>query len=288
MIDAQTKLFGLLAHPSGHSLSPAMHNHAFAQLGLNARYLAFDVLPENLAAAVAGLRALNIGGVNLSMPLKEAVLPLLDELDPLARLAGSVNTIVNRNGRLCGYTTDGLGVVQALPARLDLATSRVVLFGAGGAARSTALALGQKGVAELVVINRHRAAAEALAAHVHAATGCSVVVEEPTAHQAVTALVQASQLVINATSLGMGAQAALSPLADDQALRPEQVVLDMVYAPLQTRFLHQAAAAGVQTRLNGLALLVAQGAAAFKLWTGQSMPTAAVTAHLTQLLTENA
>ncbi|MFD1486068.1 shikimate dehydrogenase [Lacticaseibacillus baoqingensis] len=287
MIDAKTKLYGLIAHPSQHSLSPAMHNFAFEQLKINARYLAFDVTPATLAEAIAGLRAFGIGGVNLSMPLKEAVLPLLDELDPLAKLAGSVNTIVNQGGRLYGYTTDGVGVVAALPQRLSLKTSRAVLFGAGGAARSAALALGQAGVAELVIINRHQAAAETLAAQVNQATGVNVTVCALADTPQVGALVAASQLVINATSLGMGTQQNTSPLADAGALNAQQVVLDMVYAPLNTRFLQQAAAAGVHDRLNGLALLVAQGAASFKLWTGANMPTAAVEAHLSTLLAQH-
>lgn len=284
MIDGQTQLYGLLAHPAAHSLSPAMHNLAFARCGINARYLAFDVTEQTLPTAVAAIRTLHLGGVNLSMPLKQAVLPLLDELDPLAKMAGSVNTIVNRGGRLRGYTTDGVGLVAALPAGVVLSQTAAVLFGAGGAAQSAALALAQAGLRQLTIVNRHPAVAQALAAHLEAHAACAVSVLALADTAAVEAAVANSRLLINATSMGMGAQQALSPVAAAGWLAPEHVVLDMVYAPLETKLLQQAAAAGVRHRLNGLALLVAQGAASFQLWTGKQMPTAAVEAHLATLL----
>lgn len=284
MIDGHTRLYGLLAHPAAHSLSPAMHNLAFDQCGINARYLAFDVTPETLPTAVAALRGLNIGGVNLSMPLKQAVLPLLDEIDPLAQQAGSVNTIVNRQGRLCGYTTDGVGVVAALPDTIVLDQSAVVLFGAGGAAQSAAWALVQAGVKQLTIVNRHIETAAGLAARLQAYRGSRVEVLALADTPAVAAAVGAGQVIINATSLGMGPQRELSPVAASDWLRPDQVVLDMVYQPLVTKLLQQAEAAGVRVRLNGLSLLVAQGAASFRLWTAQQMPVAAVEAHLNRLL----
>ncbi len=284
MIDGHTQLYGLLAHPAAHSLSPAMHNLAFERCGINARYLAFDVTEATLPSVVTAIRSMHIGGVNLSMPLKQAVIPLLDELDPFATLAGSVNTIVNRGGRLCGYTTDGIGLVKALPATLNLTQAAAVLFGAGGAAQSAALALAQSGLAHLTIVNRHIEVAQTLADQLRASTACVVEVVALTDDKRVTAAVSASQVLINATSMGMGAQCELSPLAGPQALQPEHVVLDMVYSPLETRFLKQASEAGVQTRLNGLALLVAQGAASFKLWTQATMPVAEVQAHLATLL----
>lgn len=285
MIDGHTTLYGLFAHPAAHSLSPAMHNLAFDRLGINARYLAFDVTPETLPAAIAGLRALHMGGVNLSMPLKQAVLPLLDHIDPLAQLAHSVNTIVNRNGELTGYTTDGIGLVQALPQALTLSNCQAVLFGAGGAAQSAALALAQNGLAKLTIVNRTQTSAQALAEHVRAnAPKCQITVLALSDTASVNDAVVNARVVINATSLGMAEQAALSPLNDPSVLTPQHVVLDMVYAPLHTRLLAQAQAAGVTHALNGLALLVAQGAASFKLWTGQTMPTDAVEAHLATLL----
>ncbi|WP_461214664.1 shikimate dehydrogenase [Lacticaseibacillus sp. GG6-2] len=284
MIDGHTRLYGLLAHPAAHSLSPAMHNLAFERCGINARYLAFDVTEATLPTAVAAIRDLHIGGVNLSMPLKQAVIPLLDELDPLAALAGSVNTIVNRDGRLCGYTTDGVGLVAALPKNIQLDRSAVVLFGAGGAAQSAALALAQAGLARLTIVNRHVEVAQDLATHLRAHVACAVDVLALADATAVNTAVAASQVVINATSMGMGPQRDLSPLTDPSCLRPDHVVLDMVYSPLETKFLKQAEAAKVQVCLNGLALLVAQGAASFKLWTQATMPVKEVEAHLATLL----
>lgn len=280
MIDGHTKLYGLLAHPAAHSLSPAMHNLAFDQGDINARYLAFDVTPDTLPTAVAAIRDLHLGGVNLSMPLKKAVLPLLDHVDAFAQKAQSVNTIVNRDGELYGYSTDGVGVVQALQSHVDLPHARVLIFGAGGAAESAALALSEAGIAQLTLCNRHVATAQNLAARLTVSTQAVALADVG----AVAAAVASADVVINATSLGMQQQRDLSPLPDQAQLRPEQVVLDMVYDPLTTTFLTQAERAGVQTRLNGLSLLVAQGAASFELWTGQQMPVAKVEAHLATLL----
>lgn len=280
MIDGHTKLYGLLAHPAAHSLSPAMHNFAFDQQQLNARYLAFDVTVATLPTAVDAIRALHIGGVNLSMPLKQAVIPLLDHVSDFAKKAHSVNTIVNRNGELYGYSTDGVGVVQALRAHVELPQAKVLIFGAGGAAESAALALSDAGVGQLTLCNRHVATAQSLAERLGGSAQALALADE----DAVCEAVRIADVVINATSLGMQQQRALTPLPAKASLQADQVVLDMVYDPLTTTFLTQAQQAGVKTCLNGLSLLVAQGAASFELWTGKQMPVAQVEALLATLL----
>ena len=136
MIDGQTKIFGILGRPVAHSLSPAMHNAAFRHLGINAVYVAFPV--TDLAQAVAGLRGLGIGGVSVTIPFKEEIIPLIDELDPQAARIGAVNTVVNRDGRLTGYNTDWLGAVTALTAKISLKGRHVLILGAGGASRAIA------------------------------------------------------------------------------------------------------------------------------------------------------
>lgn len=280
MIDGHTKLYGLLAHPAAHSLSPAMHNFAFDQQQLNARYLAFDVTVDTLPTAVDAIRALHIGGVNLSMPLKQAVIPLLDHVSDFAQKAHSVNTIVNRDGELYGYSTDGVGVVQALRAHVELPQAKVLIFGAGGAAESAALALSDAGVGQLTLCNRHVATAQSLAERLGGSAQALALADE----DAVCEAVRIADVVINATSLGMQQQRALTPLPAKASLQADQVVLDMVYDPLTTTFLTQAQQAGVKTCLNGLSLLVAQGAASFELWTGKQMPVAQVEALLATLL----
>lgn len=283
-INGHTQLYGLLAHPAAHSQSPLMHNLSFKARGIDARYLAFDVTPADLPAAIAGMRALHMGGANLSMPLKEAVLPLLDYVDPAAKLVGAVNTIVNRDGVLTGYTTDGAGIVAALPADCDLATANVVLFGAGGAAKSAAVALALAGVRHLTIINRHVEAGSrgaVLADLLRKNTAAEVTLVAMADTAATKAACVAADVLINATSMGMAPHVDLCPVPDASWLHPDMVVLDMVYNPLTTRLLRLATTAGVQTRLNGLHLLVMQGAAAFKLWTGQEMPVTDVLAAVT-------
>lgn len=280
MIDGHTKLYGLLAHPAAHSLSPAMHNLAFDHNQINARYLAFDVTPETLPTAVNTIRDLHLGGVNLSMPLKKAVIPLLDHVSDFAQKAQSVNTIVNRDGELYGYSTDGVGVVQALQQHIDLSQAHVLLFGAGGAAESAALALSDNGVGQLTIANRHVEKAQYLADRLSTLTQVISLEDEAD----VCSAVQQADVLINATSLGMQAQGELTPLPTSAQLRADQVVMDMVYDPLVTTFLSQAKQAGVKTCLNGLSLLVAQGAASFELWTETQMPVAEVEKHLAGLL----
>lgn len=274
-IDGHTQLFGLFASPAGHSKSPLMHNLAFKNAGINARYLAFEVTQATLPAAIAGLRALNMGGVNLSMPLKETVLPLLDQVDETAQIVGAVNTIVNRDGKLTGYTTDGLGIVNALPHNFHLKQARVVIFGAGGAAKSAAVALAMNGAKQLTIINRHTepgSRGAALRDLLTQNTDCQVQLVPLADTAALRNAVDASDLLINATSMGMAPNVDLCPVPDASYLHPDLIVFDMVYNPRRTKLLAMAEAAGVQTTINGLALLVHQGAAAFKLWTGQQMP----------------
>ena len=158
MVNGHTKIFGILGRPVSHSLSPAMHNAAFRHLGVNAVYAAFPV--TDLAQAVAGLRGLGIGGVSVTLPFKEEINPLIDEMDPRAEEIGAVNTVVNRDGRLTGYNTDWLGAVAALRAKTDLKGQHVLILGAGGASRAIAFGIGhQGGKVTLTDIDAARAAA---------------------------------------------------------------------------------------------------------------------------------
>lgn len=279
-IDGATRLIGLLGSPVAHSKSPAIHNAAFAATGVNAAYLAFEVAPEKLEEAAAGLVALGAAGWNVTMPHKTAMAALCDELSPAARIVGAVNTVVVRDGRLTGHITDGSGFTAALTDRgFNPAGKQVALFGAGGAARAAAVQLALDGAAQLAIFNRTAAKARILAETIAAETGCAARAYALDDAGAIRAAVTEANLVINGTKLGMAPHPETCVLPDARWLARRPVVADFVYNPLQTRLLAMAAKAGCPT-LDGLAMLLWQGAQAFALWTGRPMPVAAVRAQV--------
>ena len=271
----------LFAYPAWHSLSPAMHNAAFESLGLDARYFAREVPPEELPAAVGALRGPDCWGANLTIPHKEAVLPLLDDLSAEARAVGSVNTIVRQGERLVGHSTDISGFLKALAElRVDLAGRRVLLLGSGGAGRAVAYALLLSGVGELVLWNRTRERAERLRDDFAGLGEIRVVGSEELAECG-----PRSQLVVNSTSVGMmreGVRTDETPLAA-RHLPNEGAVVDLVYRPAETRLLREARQAGLETQ-NGLPMLVYQGAESFSLWTGHDAPVELMRAEAKRML----
>ena len=255
-INGATELYGIMGNPVAHSLSPAMHNGAFAALGLNKAYLPFAV--QDVGSAMAGLRALGIKGVSVTIPHKQAVMEYLDSIDPVAEKIGAVNTLVIANNAIHGANTDWLGANRALSEKISLKDASVLLLGAGGSARAIGFGLLEAG-ASLTIASRTPEKGQALANLL----GCPWL---PLA-EAATAK---ADILINATSMGMGNQQDLLPIASE-ALVNFQVVMDIVYAPLATRLLQAAEQAGCQT-IDGLAMLLYQGAAQFELWTGQQAP----------------
>ncbi len=266
-----TRLAGILGDPVAHSRSPAMHNAAFRVLGLDWCYVPLHVVPARLEAALRGLAALGFVGTNVTIPHKEAVARLVDELTPAARAIGAVNTLtVQADGRLQGDNTDAGGALAALAeAGVEVAGRRAVVLGAGGAARAVAYALCGAG-AYVVLANRTPARATALAAALapHAAGLEAIALSDAAALQ--RSIAQAA-LLVNATSAGMHPGPEVSPLPDGVRLEPHLAVMDLVYAPRRTRLLADAAAAGCRT-VEGLRMLVHQGALAFERWTGRPAP----------------
>ncbi len=256
--DASTLLYGILGHPVAHSLSPAMHNAAFEFTGLNAVYLAFDV--TDLENALAGVRALDIRGLSVTIPHKVAVMELMDDVDDVARRIGAVNTIVNRNGRLFGANTDWIGAVKALEEKTSLKGKRVLVLGAGGSARAVCAGLIERH-ALVHVANRTVEKALRLAE----ATGCSAGGLD--AIQDIQA-----DILINTTSVGMEPDSDRMPVPADMLGR-FTLVMDIVYAPVETMLLKKAAEAGCET-VNGLRMLLLQAVAQFEMWTGQDAPAA--------------
>lgn len=259
---------GIIGHPVAHSLSPSFQGAAFAASGLDVAYERWDTGPEALAARVRSLAVPDCLGANVTIPHKEAVIPLLDELGGLSARIGAVNTIVNRDGRLFGFNTDGPGFVAALrnEAHFDPAGKSLLLLGAGGAARGIAFALAETRAARIAIANRSRDRAERLAADV-ASTGYAAINAVPA-----DASLEGYDGVVNCTSIGMhGGGAADALPADPATASPGALMVDIVYAPRVTPFLRRSGELGLPT-LGGLPMLIYQGALAFELWTGVTAP----------------
>lgn len=263
-INGTTKLYGILGHPVGHSMSPAMHNAALEAMGINGVYVPMDVRPEDLEAAVTGLRALGFLGLSVTVPHKEAVMACIDEIDPVAERIGAVNTLLFRQRpgeekiTVRGFNTDWLGSNLALAEEMQLAGSRVLVLGAGGAAKGVCFGLVEAG-AEVLITNRTEEKGRELAQWL----GCTFLPADQLESVHADALV-------NTTSVGM------HPYVENIAIDPGllqnfKVVMDIVYAPLETRLLREAARAGCRT-IDGLAMLQFQAAVQLKIWTGEQPP----------------
>jgi shikimate dehydrogenase len=260
-------LTGLFGHPVGHSRSPRMHNAAFRECGLPYVYVAFDVLPEELAKAVESIKVLGMRGVNVTIPHKVEVMQYLDRITPEAEMIGAVNTIVNENGMLVGHNTDGSGYVRSLTEEtgISLPDSTVLILGAGGAARAVASAISYKGAREIVIANRTREKGDELAKRVSlSCTARSVSFDD------LPSLIKQVHLLVNTTSVGMQPNIGETPVPPD-ILHDGLVVSDLIYNPRETLLLKEARLRGAKVH-GGLGMFVYQGAQAFKLWTGQEAP----------------
>lgn len=266
-------VLGVIGYPIGHSFSPLLHAFFIERLGLDAAYHAFAVQPEALPQAIAGARALGIRGLNVTTPHKQAVLPLLDAVDETARQIGAVNTIFFDDDGAAGTNTDAPGLLASLRhAEVALRGRAVVVLGAGGAARAVVYAAKASGAGEVLIYNRTAARARELA---------RVFDAREVALEAVTEL-PAGSIVVNATSVGMAPQEDASPLPA-ALMRGDLVYVDLVYNPLQTRFLQQAANAGART-VDGLGMLIFQGAIALGGWMGVTVPVAEMHGEVKALL----
>ncbi|SFK05931.1 shikimate dehydrogenase [Brevibacillus centrosporus] len=283
MITSKTQLVGLFGHPVSHSQSPMMQNAAFSETGLGYAYAAFDVEPDNLEDAVAGIRALGLKGINVTIPHKVAIMPMLDEIDPLAKRIGAVNTVVIEDGRLIGYNTDGMGYVRSLVEEtgIELEQQIVTMVGAGGAARAVAFTLAEKGVKEIRIINRSLERATLLAESLKSIVSTRIV-EQGEGKEAIAD----ASLLINTTSIGMLPNVNEMPVPKEW-LHDQLTVSDLIYNPLETRLLAEAKAIGARVH-SGVGMFVNQGALAFELWTGKKAPTEAMRQIVLSQLTKTA
>jgi shikimate dehydrogenase len=277
-------LYGIFGYPIGHSLSPLMHNTAFAHHGLDAMYLPFAVHPAHIEIAVKSIAALHICGVNVTIPHKQAVMAWLDDLAPEARLIGAVNTIYLRDGGLHGYNTDGIGFLRALEeAGSEVAGRTVMLLGAGGAARAIAVQLCLSGIRRLYLANRTSTRAEALAAFLKQNVPHADISVVSMGESSLAAHLPHTDIVVNATSVGMHPRDPLVLPATE--LSPRHLVCDIVYRPLSTPLLRAAQRQGART-VDGLGMLLHQGAKAFEIWTEHAFPIPLIRARLLEALAE--
>lgn len=263
----KTKLVLLLGQPLGHSISPAMHNRVFEKLGMNYCYMPVEVSPEDLGTVFAGLRRMNVAGFNVTIPHKIRIMSHLDELDPLARAIGAVNTICVKNGKTKGYNTDGEGFIRSLEEKAGISVQgkRFFILGCGGAVRAIAMTLAFKEAEKVYICNRTLSKAKRLTEEINEKiSDCAEAVEQ--IPETIKPFLQGCDVLINGTQLGMNPNENISPI-DKLLLRKNLIVSDIVYNPLMTKLLKDAQQLGC-TVVDGLGMLIYQGAAAFQLWTG--------------------
>ncbi len=258
-IDGNTRICGLIGNPVAHSMSPFIHNAAFEKLGLNYKYFCFKVENNNLRQAIMSMRAIDIKGMNVTVPYKQQVIPFLDELDEVAKKIGAVNTIVNNRKKLKGFNTDYIGLIKAIEEHTTIKGKKIVLLGAGGAARGIAFGIIEK-KGSLIILNRTVAKAKELAKEFGCEYGGLELMDK-----------EKADLLINSTSVGMHPKEN-ETIAKKSQLKNFKIVLDAVYNPIETKLLKLARDAGCKT-ISGLNMLVYQGAASFELWTGKKPDT---------------
>ena len=260
---------GVIGDPIGHSLSPTIQNAAFSHLGLDFVFLAFHVKAADLENAMRGMRSLGIHGLNVTMPHKSTVIGCLDKVDSAVKFLGSANTILNEDGKLSGFNTDGGGALKALRANgVDLSEKKVLLLGAGGAAKAIAFSFAQE-AGSLCILNRMPEKAAVLADALNRVFGKKIG-GGALSPNAVQKNLQDADILVNATSVGMHPNINQS-LVEPQWLKPNLAVMDIVYNPVETKLAKDAKAAGARV-ISGVEMLIYQGAASFEIWTGRSAP----------------
>ena len=279
-IDGYTRLAAVVANPIKHSISPFIHNSAFQATETNGVYLAWEVKATDLSETVANIRRYRMFGINLSMPYKEQVIPYLDQLSEEARLIGAVNTVVNQEGTLIGYNTDGKGFFKSLPS-FEISGKRMTLLGAGGAAKSILTQAILDGASQVSVFVRSTSMekTKAYLETLQSETGFRVDLYALEEHSVLQERITASDLLVNATSVGMDGKS--SPVPENLLLPENLLVADIIYQPFETPFLQWAKSQG-NVAVNGLGMLLYQAAEAFKLWTGKNMPTDEIWQSLTE------
>jgi shikimate dehydrogenase len=273
VITGKTVVYGVIGDPIEHTLSPLIQNRAIGAMGIDAVYTAFRVAPERLEDAIRGMRAFGIGGLNVTVPHKTAIIAFLDDITGEAKAVGAVNTVMNRNGRLVGDNTDVHGFLMCVlgDGGIEQLPGRVCVLGAGGAARGVVFACAVRDeVKEVIIVNRTVSKAEAIAADLAGVVKARITAV-PATDDTIAEEVAAAGLVVNTTSVGMHPNTGDSPVVRPEAFHAGQIACDIVYNPIETMFLRDAAARGAKP-VGGLAMLAHQGARSLSLWTGREAP----------------
>lgn len=274
-ITGKTKLICLLGSPIEHSISPQMHNEAFKMLELDYRYLAFDVNEKNLKTAVEGLKVLGVKGFNLTMPNKNLICNLLDDLSIEAKMTGAVNTVLNDNGKLIGYSTDGIGYMKALQSNgFDITNKKMTMIGAGGASSSICVRAALDKVSEIDIFSRQNSFVDRtlnIIENIKKYTDCKVNFYNLSDKTRLRQSIKESSILVNGTPVGMYPNTEKSVIDDISMFHKDLIVSDLIYNPKMTKFLKDAQNVGCKV-INGLDMLLYQGAEAFKIWTGKEMP----------------
>lgn len=275
-IKGSTRLISIIGNPVKHSKSPYMHNKSFEKLKLDFAYMAFEIEEEKVAKSVEAMKTLDARGFNITMPYKEEVMKFLDVIDKEAEIIGSVNTVLNDNGKLIGYNTDGKGFVKSLEEKgIKFKDEKIVIIGSGGAARAIAIQLAFDSAREIVIANRTIENAQTISniinENIPKTNARSIVLDGKLLKEEL----RDAKILINTTSIGMKKTQDKSIIEDIDTLHKDLFVADIIYDPPKTKLLSQAEKIGCKT-MNGLGMLVYQGAIAFKLWTGEDMPKSVV------------
>lgn len=270
-INTETKMIGLLGYPLGHSFSSLMHNSVFEQRSLNKIYIPIEVLPENLETVVRGISKMNFDGFNVTIPHKIKIMKYLDEIDEYAKCIGAVNTVTIKNGVLKGYNTDGIGFLRSYEeiTETKVEGKNVFVLGSGGASRAISMTLALNKANKIYICNRTHEKAVALVNDINNQAGeCSIAV--PMEYEEMEKAIKDSDILINATSIGMYPNVDKSPISKN-LLNKKLIVYDAVYNPKKTKLLLDAEEIGCKT-VMGLSMLIYQGAEAFELWTNSKAP----------------
>ncbi len=273
-------MLGIIGTPVDHSKSPVMYNYSFAKAGIDYAYLAFDIAEDKVPDAIAAIKTFDMRGANVTMPCKSAVVRFMDELSPAARITGAVNTIVNENGKLTGHMTDGIGFVRSLKENdVEIKGKKITVIGTGGAGTAIQVQCALDGAREIAVFNMKDSffdrARETFEKVKKEATGCILNIYDLEDKAKLKEEIAESDILLNATRVGMHPMEDESVISDTSVFRKDLVVVDCIYNPARTKFLADAEAAGSKT-INGLGMLLWQGAECFNLYTGLEMPTSEV------------
>jgi len=265
MITGKTRIIGVIGHPIEHSMSPPMHNNAYEELNMDYVYVAFNVLPENIDTLIQSCKTMGITGLNVTIPHKTTIIPYLDEIDQTAQKIGAVNTIQFKNGIAKGFNTDGIGAIKSLQAHTSLEGKNVLIIGAGGASKAISFTLLNENINSLIIANRSKENANDLIENIKNQSNFENISYIDL--EKCDEFIEDVDIIINTTPIGMYPKHEVQPPIKTDKINEKHVVMDIIYNPLETKLLEKSRINGATT-INGTSMLINQGLASFKIFTG--------------------